>query len=105
MILTGGVEIISPPISVSRQWQHEIRAVFAAIGAQFDLWTHPRTSSHVHVLPGPKLSAIYTNRQFLGVAKGALYWEKALTRLLPHDRRDNAYAKPNHTAFATIEYN
>ena len=105
IIFTGGVEIISPPISVSNQWQNEIRAVFAAIGAQFDLWTHPRTSSHVHVSPGPNLRAIYTNRQLVGVAKGALYWEKALTRLLPHDRRNNAYAKPNHTVFANREYN
>ncbi len=105
MIPPGGVEIISPPISVSKQWQREIRAVFAAIGAQFDLWTHPCTSTHVHVSPGPGPDAIYTNRQFLGVAKGALYWEKALTQLLPHDRRNNTYAKPNHTAFANTEYN
>ena len=100
----GGVEIISPPISVSRQWQREIRTVFAAVGAQFDLWTHPRTSSHVHVSPGLDTRARYTNRQLVGVAKGALFWEQALTRLLPHDRRDNGYAKPNHRVFATAEY-
>jgi hypothetical protein len=33
-----------------------------------------------------------------------LYWEQALVKLLPHDRRDNRYAKPNYKSFATREY-
>jgi hypothetical protein len=92
-------------MSVSKRWQSEIRAVFDAIGEQFDLWTHPATSCHVHVSPGPGSKAKYTSEQLTKVAKGALYWEKALKNLLPHDRRKNDYAKPNHTAFATLQYN
>jgi hypothetical protein len=91
-------------MSVSRKWQSEIREVFDAIGEQFDLWTHPVTSCHVHVSPGPKSDDKYRADQLVKIAKGAFYWEKALKELLPHDRRENAYAKPNHTAFGSSLY-
>ncbi|KAK3300597.1 uncharacterized protein B0H64DRAFT_448907 [Chaetomium fimeti] len=102
--LWWGVEIISPPMSVARRWQSEIREVFDAVGEQFELWTHPVTSCHVHVSPGPKSNDKYTNNQLVRIAKGAFYWEKALKEILPHDRRDNPYAKPNHRAFGTSLY-
>ena len=91
-------------MSVSRRWQSEIREVFDAIGEQFDLWTHPVTSCHVHVSPGPDAKTKYTTEQLTRIAKGAFYWEKALKKLLPHDRRKNDYAKPNPTAFAVKKY-
>ncbi|KAH6853988.1 hypothetical protein B0I37DRAFT_335630 [Chaetomium sp. MPI-CAGE-AT-0009] len=102
--LWWGVEIISPPMSVSRRFQSEIREVFDAIGEQFELWTHPVTSCHVHVSPGPKASDKYRADQLVKIAKGAFYWEKALKQILPHDRRDNPYAKPNHKAFGSSLY-
>ncbi|EAQ93060.1 predicted protein [Chaetomium globosum CBS 148.51] len=101
---TGGVEIISPPMSVARRWQSEIREVFDAIGEQFELWTHPVTSCHVHVSPGPTSSTKYRPDQLVRIAKAAFFWEKALKQILPHDRRENHYAKPNHKAFGTSMY-
>ncbi len=91
-------------MSVSKRWQSEIRAVFDAIGEYFDLWTHPVTSCHVHVSPGPKSDSKYSSNQMVKIAKGAFYWERALVNLLPHDRRANDYAKPNYRAFAKREY-
>lgn len=91
-------------MSVARRWQSEIREVFDAIGEQFDLWTHPVTSCHVHVSPGPKSKAKYTEKQLVKIAKGAFFWEKALKKILPHDRRKNEYAKANYKAFATAKY-
>jgi len=91
-------------MSVSRRWQSEIRAVFDAIGTYFDLWTHPVTSCHVHVSPGPDSKSKYKRRQLTRIAKGAFFWERALQQVLPPDRRANDYAKPNPTAFATDEY-
>ncbi len=92
-------------MSVSRRWQSEIRAVFDAIGTYFDLWTHPVTSCHVHVSPGPDSKSKYKARHLTRIAKGAFFWEQALQQLLPPDRRANDYAKPNPTAFATSHYN
>lgn len=91
-------------MSVSRRWQSEIREVFDAIGEQFELWTHPVTSCHVHVSPGPTSSTKYRPDQLVKIAKAAFYWEKALKQILPHDRRENQYAKPNHKAFGTSMY-
>ncbi|KAH6650506.1 hypothetical protein F5144DRAFT_625529 [Chaetomium tenue] len=102
--LWWGVEIISPPMSVARRWQSEIREVFDAIGEQFELWTHPVTSCHVHVSPGPTSSTKYRPDQLVRIAKGAFFWEKALKQILPHDRRENHYAKPNYKAFGTSMY-
>ncbi|KAK3897675.1 hypothetical protein C8A05DRAFT_19600 [Staphylotrichum tortipilum] len=101
----AGWKIISPPMSVSRRWQSEIRAVFDAIGTYFCLWTHPVTSCHVHVSPGPDSKTKYKRRHLTRIAKGAFFWEHALKQVLPPDRRQNDYAKPNPTAFATREYN
>ncbi|KAK4142676.1 uncharacterized protein C8A04DRAFT_38065 [Dichotomopilus funicola] len=100
-----GIEIISPPMSIAKRWQSEIREVFDAIGEQFELWTHPVTSCHVHVSPGPTSKTKYKASQMVRIAKGAFYWEDALRSLLPHDRRRNDYAKANHKAFATSLYN
>ena len=91
-------------MSVARRWQSEIREVFDAIGEQFELWTHPVTSCHVHLSPGPKSDVKYRPDQLVKIAKAAFYWEKALKQILPHDRRENQYAKPNHQAFKTSLY-
>ncbi|KAK4236517.1 hypothetical protein C8A03DRAFT_16829 [Achaetomium macrosporum] len=99
-----GIEIISPPMSVSRHWQQEIEQVFEAIGQYFNFWTTDQTSCHVHVSPGPNKSSEYTMDQLINVAKGAYFWETALLDLLPADRKHTGWALPNYTTYATKEY-
>jgi hypothetical protein len=100
----GGIEIISPPMSVSKQWQEEIETVFQAVGQTFDFWTNECCACHVHVSPGPTKSTKYTMPQLVRMAKGAFFWENALCDLLPPERRDNRYANPNYTGYATDLY-
>ncbi|KAL2169550.1 hypothetical protein VTG60DRAFT_5943 [Thermothelomyces hinnuleus] len=99
-----GIEIVSPALSSSRGWQSEIREIFDALRARLDFWTNTNCSCHVHVTPGPDKGVKYTIPQLVRVAKGAFYWEKALRDLLPPERRDNYYARPNYERFATREY-
>ena len=100
----GGIEIISPPMSVTAEWQEEIITVFEAVGRTFDFWTNECCACHVHVSPGPLDSSGYTMNQLVQVAQGAYFWEDALCDLIPPERRNNRYANPNYTAFATDEY-
>ncbi|KAK3294147.1 uncharacterized protein B0H64DRAFT_374970 [Chaetomium fimeti] len=76
-----GIEVVSPPMSVSKQWQQEIDMVFKAIGKVFDIWTNNTCGCH-----------------------GAFFWEEPLRDFLPPERRSNTYALPNHTILATDEY-
>jgi hypothetical protein len=43
-------------------------------------------------------------RELVKVAKNTFFWEDALQSLLPPERRNNGYARPNYTVFATKEY-
>ncbi|KAK4032786.1 hypothetical protein C8A01DRAFT_20194 [Parachaetomium inaequale] len=99
-----GVEVISPPMSVSKQWQLEIEMVFKAIGKTFDIWTDEDCACHVHVSPGPTKATDYTLPQLVRMAKGAFFWEEALREFLPPQRRYNSYALANYTVFATDQY-
>ncbi|KAK3297570.1 putative amidoligase enzyme-domain-containing protein [Chaetomium fimeti] len=99
-----GIEIISPPMSVSRKWQKEIETIFDVVGESFDFWTNENCACHVHVSPGPTTDYTYSLTELNQMAKGAYYWEDALCDLLPIERRDNRYAKPNYTYFAHHEY-
>ncbi|KAK3290665.1 uncharacterized protein B0H64DRAFT_451984 [Chaetomium fimeti] len=99
-----GVEIVSPPMSASKQWQLEIEMVFEDIGKRFDFWTDTFCSCHVHVSPGPTKGTPYTLDQLVRVAKGAFFWESALEDLISNDRHHNEFCKPNYTIFATDEY-
>ena len=100
----GGIEIISPPMSVTSEWREEIISVFDAVGKTFDFWTNECCACHVHVSPGPLDSSKYTMNQLVQAAQGAYFWEDALCDLIPPERRNNRYANPNYTVFATNEY-
>ncbi|KAK3298768.1 uncharacterized protein B0H64DRAFT_318436 [Chaetomium fimeti] len=101
-----GVEIVSPPMSVTKQWQHEIEMIYTAICKNFNIWTTHYSGCHVHISPGPVQikKNDYTLPQLVSVAKGAFFWEEALREFLPSDRHDGEYARPNYKVFATQEY-
>ena len=103
--ITGGIEIISPPMSSAREWRQEIHQVFAAVAEQFELWTNTNCACHVHVSPGPRKSSKYTWEQIIRVANASFFWEEALKTLLPGERKVNRYAEPNATKYATDQYN
>ncbi|KAK3300717.1 putative amidoligase enzyme-domain-containing protein [Chaetomium fimeti] len=84
-----GIEIISPPMSVTKHWQEEIELIFSAVGKHFDFWTNECCACHVHVSPGPTKRTKYTTAQLVKMAKGAYFWEDAFYDLLPPERRNN----------------
>ncbi|EAQ92958.1 predicted protein [Chaetomium globosum CBS 148.51] len=84
-----GIEIISPPMSVTKHWQEEIELIFQAVGRHFDFWTNECCACHVHVSPGPTKKHKYTTTQLVRMAKGAFFWEEAFKELLPPERRNN----------------
>ncbi|KAH6650407.1 putative amidoligase enzyme-domain-containing protein [Chaetomium tenue] len=98
-----GIEIISPPMSVTKHWQEEIELIFQAVGRHFDFWTNECCACHVHVSPGPTKKVKYTTPQLVRMAKGAFFWEEAFKELLPPERRNNRYALANHMVFASSE--
>ncbi|KAH6854101.1 putative amidoligase enzyme-domain-containing protein [Chaetomium sp. MPI-CAGE-AT-0009] len=85
-----GIEIISPPMSVTKHWQEEIELIFAAVGKHFDFWTNQFCACHVHVSPGPTKKTKYTTAQLVKMAKGAYFWEEGFYELLPPERRNNS---------------
>ncbi|KAH6838343.1 hypothetical protein B0I37DRAFT_440011 [Chaetomium sp. MPI-CAGE-AT-0009] len=97
-----GIEIVTPPMSVSKQWQLEINMVFEELGKKFDFWTKDYCGFHVHVSPGA--TSRYTLDQLLRTAKGAYFWEHTLSGLVQGNRGWNEYAMPNHTVFGSPEY-
>ncbi|KAH6839484.1 hypothetical protein B0I37DRAFT_400069 [Chaetomium sp. MPI-CAGE-AT-0009] len=99
-----GVEIVTPPMSVSKQWQLEINMVFEALGRKFDFWTNDFCKSRVQIKPGPAKETRYTLDQLVRIAKGAYFWERALSGLVPANRVWDDSANPNHTIFAANEY-
>ncbi|KAK4232896.1 putative amidoligase enzyme-domain-containing protein [Achaetomium macrosporum] len=99
-----GIEIISPPTSVSTDWQKRIETIFEELGKKFDFWTNQSCATHVHVSPGPTKQDNYSLTELAYRARGAYFWEEALCGLLPPERRKNRYAKPNHEVYARVEY-
>ncbi|EAQ83956.1 predicted protein [Chaetomium globosum CBS 148.51] len=99
-----GIEIISPPVSISSNWQTAIEQVFKSVTDTFNLWTNDFCATHVHVSVGPGRKAAYTLEQLMQVARGAYFFESPLRQLLPYERRENRYAMANWRFLGTGEY-
>ncbi|KAH6614450.1 hypothetical protein B0J18DRAFT_403896 [Chaetomium sp. MPI-SDFR-AT-0129] len=98
-----GIELTTPLMSVSEQWQREINTVWDVLGKTFDFWIDKLCGFHVHIRPGPTRQSRYTLDQIVRTTKGTYFWEHALSRLVPQSRSWNEYALPNGTAFGGPE--
>ncbi|KAH6621334.1 hypothetical protein B0J18DRAFT_457863 [Chaetomium sp. MPI-SDFR-AT-0129] len=99
-----GIEIISPALAANSDWQDQIKRVFSAVTATFELRTAEVCACHVHVSPGPNKKADYTMDQMLQIIKGAYFFEEGFRGLLPQERRVNRYALPNYEYYGRDEY-
>lgn len=88
-----GMEIISRVLSTDQSWQKELDTIFRVITKYCDVMVTPSCGMHVHVSPGRDIP--YTTGQLVAICKGLSYYNDATTAVLPGDRKDNAYAKPN----------
>ncbi|KAH6843329.1 putative amidoligase enzyme-domain-containing protein [Chaetomium sp. MPI-CAGE-AT-0009] len=99
-----GVEIISPAMAASSDWQRTIHKVFRALTDQFDVWTNDLCACHVHVSLGPDPDGKFGKTDLVKLGKGAYFWEEALKGLLPYARHQNKYAVANHLRYGEKEY-
>ncbi|OAA76260.1 hypothetical protein LEL_05944 [Akanthomyces lecanii RCEF 1005] len=88
------VEIVSRSIS-SKEWQGEIDHVFQLINENFDIYLSTGCSMHVHVSPAPLESHVYNLGQLQSILKATALYDKAITNVMPADRKENPYCQPN----------
>ncbi|KAK2799174.1 hypothetical protein FQN50_008563 [Emmonsiellopsis sp. PD_5] len=92
-------EIISRVLSTedeNNEWQDEIDLLFNAISGNYRIELTTGCSTHIHITPYPSLP--YTVEQLRRVMKGVAYYDSALTGIMPADRKDNPYCRPNTQA-------
>ncbi|KAJ4153219.1 hypothetical protein LMH87_009716 [Akanthomyces muscarius] len=91
----GSVEIVSRSISASKEWQGESDHVFQFINENFDIYLSTGCSMHVHVSPAPLESHVYNLGQLQSILKATALYDKAITNVMPADRKENPYCQPN----------
>ncbi|KAL2138087.1 hypothetical protein VTI28DRAFT_7492 [Corynascus sepedonium] len=87
------VELVSRVLSTNMNWQDELRTVFRAFQrVKYKLRLTTDCSMHVHVSPydGP-----YTADQLKKICKALSYFDNAITKVMPTERKDNHWATSN----------
>jgi len=92
---TGRVELVSKSMTTEDAWQVEIDSVFAIVREHCDITLTTGCSMHVHVSTSPNSTNQYTLPQLKSVSKGVSYFDDAITRMMPADRKNNPYAASN----------
>jgi len=93
MARPGRVELVSRVLSTNMNWQDELRTVFRAFQrVKYKLRLTTDCSMHVHVSPydGP-----YTADQLKKICKALSYFDNAITKVMPTERKDNHWATSN----------
>ncbi|KAL2826206.1 putative amidoligase enzyme-domain-containing protein [Aspergillus cavernicola] len=92
------LEVVSPILSTSRTWEGEIDVFWEAFTEIFQTpEKSPKCGSHIHISPGREKS--WSRTEIKNIAFGIVFYEPLIKELLPSDRRNNSYCKPN-TSFS-----
>ena len=98
----GRVEIVSNVIPAKSNWLLNLGLVFEALHGSFNVKLTIGCSMHVHVSPrGPEDTGNdkkYTIAQIKGIMKAVFFFDDAITRIMPADRKENAWAISNAKA-------
>ena len=89
--LLDGVEIISKVLTSIEEWQSELDLAWDILNENCYIRADPSCGTHVHVSPGGR----YTLDGLKCVAKAAVYYEPAITSIMPNDRKDCAWSRSN----------
>ncbi|KAK3936113.1 hypothetical protein QBC46DRAFT_395901 [Diplogelasinospora grovesii] len=89
-----GLKLISPFFKFSRhhEWMPRMRTVMHILNDHFELTTHHRCGTHIHVVPA---SGSWRLWQVKHLAVGAMYFERCLDAVMPPYRRSSVWAKSN----------
>ena len=83
---------MSRVLSTHTNWQRELEAVFNVLHTNCQLLLTTGCSMHVHVSP---FEDQFTAEHLRGICKGLCYFDDAITRVMPADRKENEWAVSN----------
>ncbi|KAL2826205.1 putative amidoligase enzyme-domain-containing protein [Aspergillus cavernicola] len=92
---TGGnlsLEAVSPKLRSDGDWIKEIDLFWEAMRKVFKVQADGHCGSHIHVAP---IGARFKLEELKKVAFAVCYYEQCINGLLPTERRNNNYCKPN----------
>ncbi|WEW59373.1 hypothetical protein PRK78_004844 [Emydomyces testavorans] len=90
-------EMVSRVLETNTAWQAEIDQVFDILLKICDILLTPGCSMHVHV--SPERDRKYNMDELKRMLKGIIYYDSAMTKIMPADRKENEWAKSNVEAF------
>ncbi|KAK4251737.1 putative amidoligase enzyme-domain-containing protein [Corynascus novoguineensis] len=86
------VELVSRVLSTTTDWQNELQAVFEVLHDECKVRLTTGCSMHVHVSP---YDGRYTAGQLQKICKALCYFDNAITKVMPAERKDNPWATSN----------
>ncbi|KAI0104179.1 putative amidoligase enzyme-domain-containing protein [Nemania sp. FL0031] len=87
------IEFISNVLSSMEPWSQTIENFFDALHAFCDITLTRGCSMHIHVSPSRTGETPYTLQQLQRLMKGISFYDDAITRIMPPDRKDNQWAE------------
>ncbi|KAI6092854.1 putative amidoligase enzyme-domain-containing protein [Hypoxylon rubiginosum] len=89
------VEIVSRVLSTADEWQIEVERVFGGLVDDWDINLTTGCSMHIHVSTGTTNTTRFTTDQVRRIIKGIAFYEEAITKIMPADRKNNEWAMSN----------
>ncbi|TWU71855.1 hypothetical protein ED733_003304 [Metarhizium rileyi] len=89
------LEIVSRCIASDDDWFAEITSVFKTLQKLGTIFLTAGCSTHVHVSPSAQKEEVYTIEQMRAIIKAVAYYEQAITRVMPGNRKNNTWAVSN----------
>ncbi|KAK4194107.1 putative amidoligase enzyme-domain-containing protein [Triangularia verruculosa] len=86
------MEFVSKILSSGKDWHTELTRLFAILKRNCRIRLTHGCSMHVHVSPGP---STFNNSQLRSICKAICYFDDAITRVMPADRKENTWARSN----------
>ncbi|KAK4160309.1 putative amidoligase enzyme-domain-containing protein [Cladorrhinum sp. PSN259] len=86
------VELVSRVLSADNDWHIEIDEVFRILRQNCQIRLTSSSSLHVHISPGRNT---FNDMQIRSLGKAVIYYDDAITRIMPAERKPNPYAKSN----------
>ncbi|KAK0665499.1 putative amidoligase enzyme-domain-containing protein [Cercophora samala] len=88
------LELVSRVLSADENWQEELGRLFATLKESCKIRVTNDCSMHIHVSPGPGLPT-FDDSQIRAICKAICYFDDAITRVMPADRKETTWAKSN----------
>ncbi|KAM0276814.1 hypothetical protein ACHAQH_006349 [Verticillium albo-atrum] len=93
------VEIISEAMKTdNNSWQRNLDTFFDTLHLNFEILLTTGCSMHIHISPGLDVNLRYTKDQITCILKAIAFYDQAITKIMPADRKNNEFALSNFQA-------